>query len=92
MSSCETATALVPAPEGYEADLCNPERRADIATYWCFGGGMILSLLFTAQRLYVKLGVRTGWQVDDSEYLSCFALVVVSLSHAASIISSAYDD
>lgn len=67
MSSCETDTALVPAPEGYDVDFCNPQRRADIATYWCFGVGMVLSLLFTAQRLYVKLGIGTGWQVDDSK-------------------------
>lgn len=66
MSLCENVTAVAAAPEGYDVDLCHPQQRAAIATYWCFGIGLVLSLLFTAQRLYVKLGIGTGWQVDDS--------------------------
>lgn len=58
-------TAALPAPDGYVVDFDNPERRADVATYWCFGVGMSLAMLFTAQRVYVKLGIGTGWRLDD---------------------------
>lgn len=67
MSSCnQNVTAFLPAPEGYDVDFCNPQRRAQHACYWCFGWGAALSILFTAQRLYVKLGIGTGWHFDDS--------------------------
>lgn len=58
-------TAVVPAPAGYVVDFENPQRRGDIATYWCFGVGVTLAMLFTAQRVYVKLGLGTGWAADD---------------------------
>lgn len=61
------STALYPAPEGYVVDFDNPQRRADVATYWCFGIGVALSIVFTAQRVYVKLGLGTGWTLDDCE-------------------------
>lgn len=65
-------TALFPAPPGYVVDFDNPQRRADVATYWCFGIGVALSIVFTAQRVYVKLGLRTGWTMDDCKL--CFFL------------------
>lgn len=60
-------TSLVPAPEGYIVDFDNPQRQGNVATYCCFGVGMFLAMLFTAQRLYVQLGLGRNWQIDDSE-------------------------
>lgn len=60
--------SLVPAPEGYVVDFDNPQRLADKATYWCFGVGTLMSVLFTGQRIYVRSVVRTPWQLDDGEF------------------------
>lgn len=70
MASVET---LIPAPPGYVVDFEHPQRRGDLATYWCFGVGITMAVLFTAQRLYVKLCLGIGWAADDSEFSCSFA-------------------
>ncbi|KAF3765348.1 hypothetical protein M406DRAFT_16195, partial [Cryphonectria parasitica EP155] len=56
----------IPAPAGYVVDFDHPQRHADLATYWCFGVGIVLALLFTAQRVYVKLVTGISLQLDDA--------------------------
>lgn len=48
----------------------NPQRRGNIATYWCFAIGNFLSLLFLAQKLYVKLAFASGLELDDGKKYS----------------------
>lgn len=59
--------AMLPAPPGYAVDFNHPLRRHDIVniTYFIWGLGMVLSCLFLAQRLYVKLTVRKKFGLDD---------------------------
>lgn len=60
-------TSLVPAPEGVVPNFDNPQQQGDTAAYICFGVGIPLSLLFTAQRIYVKKIIQAPWQIDDCE-------------------------
>ncbi|KAK8044185.1 Satratoxin biosynthesis SC1 cluster protein 4 [Apiospora rasikravindrae] len=52
-------------PEGYEVNFEHPQRRADVQTYWCFGVGNLLALIFLAQRFYTKLRIVKSFQLDD---------------------------
>lgn len=56
---------LVPAPEGYVVDFDNPQRLDRVAAYWCYGVGVFFSVVFTAQRIYVKIALKLPWQLDD---------------------------
>lgn len=61
-------TSLVPPPDGYVVDFANPQHSAQLAAFWCFGVGVFLSLLFTAQRVWVKWVLRSPWCWDDSKF------------------------
>lgn len=61
-------TVLEP-PKGYVVDFDNPRRQGVPEAYYVSGFGMALSLLFIAQRLYVKFFLTGGVQIDDGE---CF--------------------
>lgn len=63
--------ALFPAPAGYVVDFDNPQRRGDVASYWCFGCGVFLAALFAIQRVYVKIGLGMGWTADDCKSFGC---------------------
>ncbi|KAK7943540.1 uncharacterized protein PG986_012653 [Apiospora aurea] len=56
---------LAPPPDGYVVNFEHPQRRADIQTYWCFGVGNLLALIFLAQRFYTKLHIVKSLQLDD---------------------------
>ncbi|ROW07619.1 hypothetical protein VPNG_06795 [Cytospora leucostoma] len=74
---------LLPAPSGYTVDLDHPRRIGDIAAYWAFGIGNTLALLLLGQRLYTKIYIKDGIQIDDvlivlswitSEIIQCILL------------------
>ncbi|KAJ0124249.1 integral membrane protein [Diaporthe amygdali] len=65
MSVVDGVVVLVPPPPGYNVDFDNPQRQADVATYWLAGFGLVFAMLFTAQRVYVKLVVVKRFQLDD---------------------------
>lgn len=73
MPVIDGVTVLIPAPEGYVVDFANPQRRADIATYWVCGIGVFIAILFTIQRLYVKLVIGSGLQIDDCKSFKVIA-------------------
>lgn len=58
---------LLPAPSEYIANLDHPQRNGDTAVYWAFGIGNILALLLLGQRLYTKIFLAHGLQIDDSK-------------------------
>lgn len=51
---------VIAAPSGYQVDFANPHRDTNSITriYSCFATGLILSLLFLMQNIYVKLCVN----------------------------------
>lgn len=59
---------VMPAPEGYVVDLNNPERTGVPSVYYVAGFMGSLSLIFFAQRMYVKAVVATGIELDDSRF------------------------
>lgn len=69
MSVVDGVVVLVPPPPGYNVDFDNPQRQADVATYWLAGFGLVFAMLFTAQRVYVKLVVVKRFQLDDCTFM-----------------------
>lgn len=72
MSIVDGVLVLVPPPPGYVVNFDNPQRQADVPTYWLAGIGLIFAMLFTAQRVYVKSVVVRKFQLDDCTYSSKF--------------------
>lgn len=69
MSVVDGVVVLVPPPPGYVVNFDNPQRQADIPTYWLAGIGLVFAMLFTAQRVYVKSVVVRRFQLDDCTYM-----------------------
>ncbi|KAM3088643.1 hypothetical protein ACMFMG_000279 [Clarireedia jacksonii] len=65
-----TLIAAMPAPEGYVVDFANPQRHGDVAGYWVFGVGLVLSFAFLAMRVYTKIFVARSFVTEDV----CFIL------------------
>lgn len=70
VTRADEIVALGQPPDGYVVDFEHPQRRADIQTYWCFGVGNFLALIFLAQRFYTKLHVVKSFQLDDGMFLN----------------------
>jgi hypothetical protein len=60
-------TTVMPAPEGYVVDFENPQRQFDVEHYAIFAGLGTLAMLFLVQRVYTKIFIAGGMQVDDSK-------------------------
>ena len=58
-------TVPLPPPEGWVVDFENPEMHYVIETYVFSGIGIFISLFFLAQRLYTKIVLANGLQIDD---------------------------
>ncbi|KAF7554389.1 hypothetical protein G7046_g6842 [Stylonectria norvegica] len=69
---------VLPAPEGYIVDFDNPQRQAVPDAYYIAAFGTALSLLFLGQRLYVKLVLVGGLQIDDVFLLFSWATAFVT--------------
>lgn len=68
MTTIDGVRMVVPAPEGYVVDLNNPERTGVPSVYYVAGFMGSLSLIFFAQRMYVKAVVATGIELDDGRF------------------------
>ncbi|RYP05980.1 hypothetical protein DL764_003440 [Monosporascus ibericus] len=55
----------LPAPEGYDVDFENPQRQYLIQIYSVAAVGNPLVLFFLSQRLYTKIFLARGLQIDD---------------------------
>lgn len=67
---------VLAAPEGYVVDFDHPQRQGVPQAYYVAGFGTAISLLFFAQRLYVKVCLAGGLLVDDCELNSlCFLFI-----------------
>ncbi|KAH6640034.1 integral membrane protein [Truncatella angustata] len=72
---------LLQAPDGYVVDLANPQRNGEHGAYWAYGIGTFLAVLFLAQRLFVRVVVGSGLQIDD-----VFVILSMICSQATQII------
>lgn len=59
------ATTFLEAPESYGVDFDNPQRQFHVALYAVVGVGNFLALLFMYQRLYTKIVLTKGLQLED---------------------------
>ncbi|KAF4344335.1 integral membrane protein [Fusarium beomiforme] len=56
----------IPPPEGYKVDFDNPQRNSVTEAYWLYGVGNFLSLLFIAQRVYVRCFMHKAVRLEDA--------------------------
>jgi hypothetical protein len=79
MATINGVSVIMPPPEGYVVDFDNPQRTGTPAVYFIAGFGGALSLIFFVQRLYVKLFLAGGLQLDD-----CMFRAVSIIAHTQS--------
>lgn len=76
MTTIDGVMVLFPPPEGYEVNFDNPARQGVPDAYLVAGFGLAISFLFFMQRMYVKIFLTGGLQLDDCEsfllLLHCF--------------------
>ncbi|KAJ2900399.1 hypothetical protein MKZ38_002456 [Zalerion maritima] len=58
-------TTFLAPPDGYVVDFENPQRRANVETYWICGVENVIALLFLGQRFYTRIFITGGLQYDD---------------------------
>ncbi|KAF4972287.1 hypothetical protein FSARC_1123 [Fusarium sarcochroum] len=80
MPTIDGVKVLLPAPEGYVVDLENPTRQGVPEAYYVAGFGMALSFLFFMQRLYVKIFLAGGLQLDDALLIFSYILAVATIA------------
>lgn len=61
-----TVTLLKP-PDGYVVDFDHPQQQLVLEHYLVFGIGGPIALIALLQRLYTKIWLSNGFQVDDGE-------------------------
>lgn len=76
MTTIDGVMVLFPPPEGYVVNFDNPARQGVPDAYLVAGFGLAISFLFFMQRMYVKIFLTGGLQLDDCEsfllLLLCF--------------------
>lgn len=77
---------VLTAPEGYVIDFDHPQRQGVPQAYYVAGFGTAISLLFFAQRLYVKVRLAGGLLVDDCELNSLCFLFIQFPGNSSSIL------
>ncbi|RYP85778.1 hypothetical protein DL769_000886 [Monosporascus sp. CRB-8-3] len=63
--STNGVVTFLPAPEGYDVDFENPQRQYVVQIYSVAAVGNPLALFFLSQRLYTKIFLARGLQIDD---------------------------
>lgn len=61
----EGVRTYLPAPEGYVVDFDDPQQQFHVTLYAVVGIGNLLALLFMSQRIYTKVALSKGLQLDD---------------------------
>ncbi|KAK9774331.1 putative Integral membrane protein [Seiridium cardinale] len=56
---------LLAPPEGYMVDLAHPQRNGEHGAYWAYGIGTFLAVLFVGQRVFTRVFIGNGLQIDD---------------------------
>jgi hypothetical protein len=72
MTTINGVVVLFPPPEGYVVDFDNPARQGVPDAYIVAGFGLAISFLFFMQRMYVKIFLTGGLQLDDCKFSSLF--------------------
>ncbi|KAF4999555.1 hypothetical protein FDECE_11476 [Fusarium decemcellulare] len=80
MSVVNGVPVVLPPPEDYVVDFDNPQRQGVPEAYYVAGFGMALSFLFLSQRLYVKLFLTGGMQIDDVFVILSYILAVATIA------------
>ena len=70
MTTIDGVMVLLPPPEGYVVDFDNPTRQGIPDAYFIAGFGLAISFLFFMQRMYVKVFLVGGLQLDDCKFVS----------------------
>lgn len=63
--STNGVTTVLPPPEGYVVNFDDPETRYALETYCVAAVGCALMIFFLGQRLYTKIVLGKGLQIDD---------------------------
>jgi hypothetical protein len=71
MATTDGVITLLPPPEGYVVNFDNPTRQGEHEAYYIAGFGLAISFLFFMQRMYVKIFLAGGLQIDDSKFTTC---------------------
>lgn len=66
----EGVRTYLPAPDGYVVDFENPQQQFHLTLYSVVGIGNLLALLFMSQRIYTKLELSRGLQLEDGMFPS----------------------
>lgn len=64
----EGVRTYLPAPDGYVVDFENPQQQFHVTLYSVVGVGNLLALLFMSQRIYTKLALSRGLQLEDGMF------------------------
>ncbi|KAH8178914.1 integral membrane protein [Sarocladium implicatum] len=67
-------------PPDYEVDFDNPRREAVPVPYYVAAFGATLTLIFMAQRIFVKLRLSGGLQLDDYLLLLAWTLAMITIA------------
>lgn len=62
----EGVVTYLPKPQNYSVDFDNPQRQFHTEFYAITSVGNVLMLLFLGQRLYTKIFLANGFQLDDA--------------------------
>lgn len=63
-------TTFSKPPEGYVVDFDHPQQQKALEHYLLFGIGGTFAFVALLQRLYTKLYLHTGLQIDDRKFPS----------------------
>ncbi|KAF5657790.1 integral membrane protein [Fusarium heterosporum] len=80
MATTDGVITLLPPPEGYVVDFDNPERQGEHEAYYIAGFGLAISFLFFMQRMYVKIFLVGGLQIDDFFLILSYILAVTTVA------------
>lgn len=68
MSAVDGVIVAIPPPKGIAVDFSNPQRNGTTAMYLVFAIGILVSHLFLAQNLYVKLYLRRKMDIEVCKF------------------------
>ncbi|CAG1986809.1 unnamed protein product [Fusarium graminearum] len=80
MTTIDRVMVLFPPPEGYVVNFDNPARQGVPDAYLVAGFGLAISFLFFMQRMYVKIFLTGGLQLDDYLLIFSYILAVATVA------------
>ncbi|GKT98067.1 integral membrane protein [Fusarium langsethiae] len=88
MTTIDGVMVLFPPPEGYVVDFDNPARQGVPDAYLVAGFGLAISFLFFMQRMYVKIFLTGGLQLDDYLLIFSYILAVATVALCLDMFAS----